>query len=335
MSSPQFQHLFTPFTIGPMTVRNRIAVPGHNTNFMPSDGPPTERMLHYWLTKARGGVGMITTHVHSVLPRHTGAPPTALQSDDWIPSYRKVVDALHDEGVKFLLQLNHVGARGSSRPFGGVIMAPSAVPMKSFLASGTEIPHEMDAEDIQDVIEAFRQAAVRAREAGFDGVEVQGEVSFMVAQFMSPAKNLRQDEYGGSLDNRLRFAREVIAAVRDGIGSDRVVGIRLSGDEISEGGLTLDDMLEITPLLEATGNLDFIHVGAGPGISAHIPPTYYKAGGFVYLAEAIRKVVKLPLMCSQRINDPLIAEDILARGIADLVAMNRAIMTDPEMPRKA
>ena len=335
MSSPQFQHLFTPFTIGPMTVRNRIAVPGHNTNFMPSDGPPTERMLHYWLTKARGGVGMITTHVHSVLPRHTGAPPTAIQSGDWIPGYRKVVDALHGEGVKFLLQLNHVGARGSSRPFGGVIMAPSAVPLKSFLASGTEIPHEMDAEDIHFVVEAFRQAAVKAREAGFDGIEVQGEVSFMVAQFMSPTKNLRQDEYGGSLDNRLRFAREVIAAVGDGLGSDRVVGIRLSGDEISEDGLTLDDMLQIAPRLEATGNLDFIHVGAGPGIEAHIPPTYYKAGGFVYLTEAIRKVVKLPLMCSQRINDPPIAEDVLARGVADIIAMNRAIMTDPEMPRKA
>ena len=337
MATPQFQHLFTPFTVGSVTVRNRIVVPGHATLFMPADGLPTERMLHYWLAKARGGVGLIMTHVHNVMPRHTGAPPVALQTDAIVPAYRKVVDALHDEGVKFFLQLNHVGGEGNSRMFGGVVLAPSAVrsTRANFLPTAQETPHEMEIKDIDEVVEAFRQAASKAREAGFDGVEIQGEVSFMLAQFMSPARNHRQDSYGGSLDNRLRFAREVIAAVRGGIGSDRVVGMRISGDEYFEGGLTLDDTLLIVPRLEATGQLDFIHVGAGPGAASHIPPSYRKAGSFVYLTEAIRKVTDLALICSQRVNDPLIAESVLASGAADLVSMNRAIMTDPEMPTKA
>lgn len=337
MATPQFQHLFTPFTVGSVTVRNRIVVPGHATLFMPADGLPTERMLHYWLAKARGGVGLIMTHVHNVMPRHTGAPPVALQTDAIVPAYRKVVDALHDEGVKFFLQLNHVGGEGNSRMFGGVVLAPSAVrsTRANFLPTAQETPHEMEIEDIDEVVEAFRQAASKAREAGFDGVEIQGEVSFMLAQFMSPARNHRQDSYGGSLDNRLRFAREVIAAVRGGIGSDRVVGMRISGDEYFEGGLTLDDTILIVPRLEATGQLDFIHVGAGPGAASHIPPSYRKAGSFVYLTEAIRKVTDLALICSQRVNDPLIAESVLASGAADLVSMNRAIMTDPEMPTKA
>ena len=337
MATPQFQHLFTPFTVGSVTVRNRIVVPGHATLFMPADGLPTERMLHYWLAKARGGVGLIMTHVHNVMPHHTGAPPVALQTDAIVPAYRKVVDALHDEGVKFFLQLNHVGGEGNSRMFGGVVLAPSAVrsTRANFLPTAQETPHEMEIKDIDEVVEAFRQAASKAREAGFDGVEIQGEVSFMLAQFMSPARNHRQDSYGGSLDNRLRFAREVIAAVRGGIGSDRVVEMRISGDEYFEGGLTLDDTILIVPRLEATGQLDFIHVGAGPGAASHIPPSYRKAGSFVYLTEAIRKVTDLALICSQRVNDPLIAESVLASGAADLVSMNRAIMTDPEMPTKA
>jgi 2,4-dienoyl-CoA reductase-like NADH-dependent reductase (Old Yellow Enzyme family)/thioredoxin reductase len=336
-AASSFQHLFTPYTLRSLTVRNRIVVPGHAALFMPPDGLPTERMLHYWLSKARGGVGLIITHVHNVLPRHTGAPPTAMQRDEVIPAYRRVVDALHGEGVKFLVQLNHMGGQGSSRPFGGVLMAPSATPSPraGLLPTEGETPHAMSVDEIRAVVDAFRQAAARARAAGFDGVEIQGEVSFLLAQFMSPLRNRRPDAYGGSLDNRLRFSREVIAAVRDGIGTDRVVGIRLSGDEFFPGGLTLDAMREIAPRLEATGQLDFMHIGAGPGASAHIPPSYYRAGSFVYLTEAIRQVVGLPLICSQRINDPLLAEAVLARGVADLIGMNRALIADPEMPRKA
>ena len=338
MTVPPFRHLFTSFAIGPMTVRNRIVVPAHATSFMPMEGLPTERQLDYLVAKARGGVGLIITHLTSVTPSHTGAPPVAFQTDAIIPAYRRVVDALHSEGAKYLVQLNPgAGGAASSRLFGGILKAPSAVPATRtrLIPDRVETPREMEIEDIDAVVKAMGLAAARAGEAGFDGVELQGEVSYLVAQFMSPRTNNRRDEYGGSLDNRLRFAREVIAAVRDAIGRDRALGIRLSGNEFIEGGMTLDDLLQIAPRLEATGHLDFIHVGAGPGGSAHVPPSYYKPGSFVHLAEAVRQVVKLPLICSQRINDPVIAEEVLAAGTADLISMNRAIMADPEMPRKA
>ena len=336
MTNRPFRHLFTPFNLGPVTVRNRIVVPAHGTHFMPLDGLPTERQLHYLLARARGGAGLIITHVTPVMPSHTGAPPVAFQTDAIIPAYRRVVDALHGEGTKYLVQLN-AGGGASSRLHGGVIMGPSASPAARtrLIPDRVETPREMEIEDIEVVVQAMGQAAARAREAGFDGVEVQGEVAFLVAQFMSPRTNTRRDEYGGSLDNRLRFAREVIAAVRDAIGRDRALGIRLSGNELIEGGMTLDDLLQIAPRLEATGHLDFIHVGAGPGMGAHVPPSYYKPGSFVHLVEAVRRVVKLPLICSQRINDPVMAEEVLAAGTADLISMNRAIMADPEMPRKA
>ena len=336
MTNQRFRHLFTPFNLGPVTVRNRIVVPAHGTHFMPLDGLPTERQLHYLVAKARGGAALMITHVTPVMPSHTGAPPVAFQTDAIIPAYRRVVDAVHGEGTKYLVQLN-AGGGANSRLYGGVIMGPSASPAARtrLIPDRIETPREMEIKDIDAVVKAVGQAAARAREAGFDGVEVQGEVAFLVAQFMSPRTNMRQDEYGGSLDNRLRFAREVIAAVRDAIGRDRALGIRLSGNEFIEGGLTLEDLLQIAPRLEATGHLDFIHVGAGPGVGAHVPPSYYLPGSFVYLVEAVRRVVKLPLICSQRINDPLMAEEVLASGTADLISMNRAIMADPEMPRKA
>ncbi|MFQ5382422.1 MAG: hypothetical protein ACE5EF_12500, partial [Dehalococcoidia bacterium] len=331
MTSSPFQHLFTPFTIRGLTVRNRIVVPGHATLFMPLNGPPTERQIEYWLAKARGGAGLIITHVHAIMPVTRNGAPVSLQSDQFAASYRSAVDAVHAEGAAFLLQLNHAGAEASSRGTGPVSLAPSAV--RSGPAGN--VPRAMTTADIREVLAAYRNAGAQARLAGFDGVEIQGEVSFLVAQFMSPSRNRRGDEYGGSMENRLRFPHEVIAAVRDGLGPDLVVGFRLSGDEFLEGGLTLEDMVEIASRLEAAAGLDYIHVGAGPGGGTHIPPSYYLPGSFVYLSAAIREVTEKPLICSQRINDPRIAEEVLESHIADLISMNRATMADPEMPNKA
>ncbi len=331
MTDSPLTHLFTLFALRKLTLRNRIVVPGHATLYMPPGGLPTDRQLQYWLAKARGGVGLIITHNHVITPGTPDGPPVGLQRDEFVPAYGPVVDALHAEGVGFLLQLNHSGASGSGRGTGPVSLAPSAVRS----GAAANMPREMTTADVEAVLAAYRHAATQARDAGFDGVEIQGEVSLLVAQFMSAARNTREDEYGGSLDNRLRFVREVIEAVRDGLGPDLVAGIRLSGDEFVQGGLSMDDMVEIAPRLEATGELDYIHVGAGPGGRTHIPPSYYMAGCFVYLSAAIRHATTLPLICSQRINDPELAEQVLERGVADLVSMNRAIMADPEMPAKA
>ena len=338
MVSLQFTHLFTPFNLGQMPVKNRIVVPAHATLLMPKDGMPTDRIFHYWMAKARGGVGLIITHIHNVQPDQGDAPPIALETEEGIAAYSRIADGLHREGAKFLIQIGQWGGNANSQLHGGGLMGPSAGPSKvlsKFLPAAVETAHEMETEDIARVVTSFREASARAMRAGFDGVEIQGAAYFMVTQFMSPATNRRQDEYGGSLDNRLRLAREVIQAAREGVGENGVVGIRLSGDEFSEDGLKLTDMLEIAPRLEATGQLDFIDVMAGPGSAALAPPSYYKPGSLVYLTEAIREVVKLPLICSQRINGPVMAEEVLASGAADLIAMNRPIMADPEMPNKA
>ena len=334
MANLQFNHLFTPLSIGSMTLKNRIVVPGHATNLMPMDGMPTDKILHYWLEKARGGVGLIITHIHNVMPHQGNSPSIALDTNEGVNAYRDIADQLHREGAKFLLQISHMGGYTNSQLHGGSIMGPSEGPSKvisKLLPSAVEIAREMNKDDIKTVVNAFRETSRRAISAGFDGIEIQGAAYFMVAQFMSPSMNRRQDEYGGSLNNRIRFAREVIQAVRDGAGSNAVVGIRLNGDEFAEGGVDQAEMLEIAPLLEGTGKLDFIDVMAGPGSAALAPPSYYKPGSFVYLTEELRKVVSLPLICSQRINGPVMAEQILASGAADLIAINRPIMADPEI----
>ena len=341
VASSEFTNLFSPLAISAgkseLQLRNRIVVPGHNSVFMTVTGPPTDRIHQYWLTKAQGGAAMIITHLHDVAPRSTEAENPTLLLDESIEQYKKISNSLHAEGTKFLIQLNHVGGEGSSRLNGGALLAPSAIrPTRNqLLPTAGETPHEMDLENIERIVAAFREAASRASQADFDGVEIQAEVSFLIAQFMSPQRNLRADQYGGSFKNRMRFAKEVISAVRQGLGNDKVIGIRISGDEFLKGGINQEEAVLIAKELESTGILDLIHVGAGPGGSAHIPPTYHRAGSFAYLSEGIRRAVALPVLSSQRINDPSIAEHMLREGISDLVAMNRAIMADPEMPLKA
>ena len=341
VASSEFTNLFSPLVISAgnseLQLRNRIVVPGHNSVFMTVTGPPTERIHQYWLTKARGGAAMIITHLHDVAPRSTEAENPTILLDESIELYKKISNSLHAEDTKFLIQLNHVGGEGSSRLNGGALLAPSAIrPTRNqLLPTAGETPHEMDLESIERIVAAFREAASRASQADFDGVEIQAEVSFLIAQFMSPQRNLRTDQYGGSFKNRMRFAKEVISAVRQGLGMNKLIGIRISGDEFLKGGIDQEQAILIAEELESTGDLDLVHVGAGPGGSAHIPPTYHRAGSFAYLSEGIRRAIRLPVLSSQRINDPSIAEHMLREGISDLVAMNRAIMADPEMPLKA
>lgn len=330
MTGSRFPRLFSPLTLRGVTIPNRIVVPGHATLYMMPDGLPTERQLHYLLSKARGGAGLIIGHAHSVAPMVPGETPVGLQREQFVSAYAPVVEAVRAEGARYLIQLTHPGGVGSPRGSGPVTRGPSAV------AHGAMVrPQAMTRGEIEQRVENYHGAAARAREAGFDGIEIMAEVSFLVAQFLSPFYNRRDDEYGGSLENRLRFARDVIATVREAVGPDRIVAIRIAGDEFLDGGLGLDDMLEIAPLLEATGELDYLHIGAGPGRAAHVPPAYFRPGSFLYLTEAIRRVVAFPLLTSQRIKDPLAAEELLERGIADLVAMNRALMANPKLPAKA
>jgi mycofactocin system FadH/OYE family oxidoreductase 2 len=331
----QFQYLFTPLKIGAMTVPNRILMPGHATGYFELDALPTERALDYFSARAKGGAGLLITAPHHVLPLTSAAPPGPIHDDRAIKPLKRITDAIHEHGTKIIAQLCHMGRYNTSRPYGGVVWAPSPVTRRGLLPGLEEIPHEMDIDEIKEVVEAFGSMARRMREAGFDGVEIQAMFGSLIPQFWSPLSNLRSDEYGGSLENRLRFALEVIDSVRAAVGRDFVVGIRLDGDEFVDGGLTLDDMKVITAKLEATGKLDYISVCAGLIPSLHVPPMYFPLGIYTYLSAAIKEVINLPVFIAGRINDPVLAENILAEGHADMIGMARGLICDPELPNKA
>jgi mycofactocin system FadH/OYE family oxidoreductase 2 len=330
-SQAQFKHLFTPLKIGTFTVRNRILSTAHLTAFA-DGGLPSERHLNYWVSKAKGGIGLIITEDQAVHPT-AATDPFVIHTyrDACIEPFKRIVSAVHEHGAKIVAQLWHpgslfYGAREGSLP----LWSCSAVP-GSFHA---ETAHAMEVEEIKEIIQAFGDSARRMREAGLDGVEFMGTHGFLIEQFMSPRTNERSDEYGGDEENRLRFILEVIDAVRAAVGSDFTVGLRTSGDQFQGGGLGLQDMRRIMPKLTAAGKLDYVSVTVGAG-GAHIPPMYMPAAPFVYLAAGIKEVVDVPVFCVGRITDPVVAEDILAKNQADMVGMTRANLCDPELPNKA
>lgn len=334
----QYQYLFTPIKIGLMTVPNRIVLTAHAHRFHSSLAEPNERVLHYYAARARGGVGLIIMPYASVAPYTTAGGRVATQDDKAIPAFASVVKAIHEHSVKVIAQLHHHGKYASPRMYAGAAFAPSPITggvLPAGFSGAPEVPHEMDIEEIKRMVQAYGSAAYRMREAGYDGVEISAVMSFLVASFMSPATNQRIDEYGGSLENRLRFPLEIIDAVRAAVGPDFVVGIRIDGDEYVDGGLTLDDTKEIATKLEASGKLDYLNITAGATPAAHIPSMYFPLGPFVYLAAGIKEVVSLPVLCGGRINDPIQAEQILANNQADMIGMSRALIADPELPDKA
>ena len=326
----QFANLFTPLTIGTFTVRNRILSTAHFTGFA-QNGVPSERHLNYWTSKAKGGIGLVLTEVQPVHPS-AGVLDEMIRcyEDACIEPFQRVAAAVHEQGAKFVAQLWHPGSQTSSLVLGGKqAWAPSPVPNPTY----GETPHEMTVDEIQEVVRAYGEAARRMREAGPDGVEIHAAHSYLPDQFLSPFFNKRTDEYGGSEDKRLRFALEVIDSVRAAVGPDFTVGMRLTGQDFLTGALTLDDMKRIVPRLTASGKLDYVSISP-MGIGT-IAPSYIEPGSFVYLATGIKEVVDVPVFCIGRINDPVMAEDIVATGRADIVGMTRANIADPELANKA
>ena len=305
-----------------MTVKNRI----YSSPHLP--GYDLKRIIPYWVSKAKGGIGMIGTQL-------TPAHPLKERDAFWRPGikdfFKVAADAVHEHGAKIIQQLANTGAQGGSSGW-----APSAV-----LTFTGEIqlncPHEMTRDEIKGFVEAFAHAAVVSRESGMDGVSVHGAHGYIITEFMSPHSNRRTDEYGGSFENRMRFPTEVLQATRAAVGDDYVVGMRVSADEFVWGGYTLDDMLIMAPMLVKAGKLDFLNISAGvyASPSTAIEPMYFPLNSMVYCAAAIKQVVDIPVYARGRIQDPVQAEEILANNQADGVSMVRAIMADPEWPNKA
>jgi len=329
----RFENLFSPFKIGNLELKNRIVMPPMATNFAGEDGSVNERHIAYYLKRARGGVGYITFEHTGVLRQGRAFPNMALiDSDQHIPSFKKLVDAVHQEGGKIVIQINHAGRQTSASITGSPIVAPSAIPCPV----RKEMPKELPQKEIQEIIEAFGEAALRVKEAGADGVEIHMAHGYLINQFLSPFSNKREDEYGGDADRRMRMALEVLRAVRNRVGADFPVLCRLSADEYVDGGLKLDASKEIAKALERNG-ADALHVSACVAASGYLnhPPYYAEEGIFVHLAQGIKSVVGIPVISVGRIRTPELADRILEEKKADLISMGRALIADPELPAKA
>lgn len=299
------------------------------------NGKPTDEGIAWHEARAAGGVGLIITGGTFV---HPGNVPVSRQSieaydPDAVPALARLVTRVHEHGTKIFGQLAHSGRElgntgGEQRD--GPLWGPSPLP-----AADASIPHEMTVQEIASVVEGYAASATNLRRAGYDGVEIHANSGYLLAQFLATRANKRLDQYGGSLPNRMRFLFEIIVAVRQAIGDDPPLGVRLTADEEIEEGMHIADAIEISRALEATGQVDYISVAIGAAASGYVKDMFTPAGCAVDLAGAIKNTTRLPVIASQRITSPALAEQILSTGAADLVGVGRALIADPDWAAKA
>ena len=304
-----YRYLWTPLQVGPVATRNRIVFSAHLTNYA-RDGKPTEQHAAYYAARAEGGAGLIITEEHSTHP--TDWPYEKLIHGfhrDVIPGYRRITDAVHRHRVPIFAQINHNGGQASSMFSRLPVWAPSAVADPLF----REVPKAVTQAEIDEIVSGYALVAEHCAEGGFDGIELQCSHSSIVRGFLSPATNRRTDDYGGALANRARLLLELVSAVRRVIGTRLALGVRICGDELIDGGTTIDEAVHVARLVEA---------------SMHVPPGYA-----MFIPSAIRTAVDLPVVGVGRFKDPLQAERALAEGHCDLVGVVRGQIADPALKK--
>lgn len=324
--------LLEPVKVGTMSLRNRIVMPPMCTRLAAPDGSVTKRMIDYYSERARGGVGMIIVEYSWIDEKESRAAISQLSvhSDHMITGLGELAEAIKVHGAGAVLQICHAGRQTTSAIMGKQPVAPSAVPCK-FLRV---MPRELTLAEIEEIQDAFAEAARRAKQAGFDGVEIHGAHGYLICQFLSPYTNRRTDKYGGPLENRALFALETLEKIREKVGSQFTVGYRMSADEYVPGGLTLEETAKFAEMLEEVG-VDYIHVSAGIYETLHhvVQPTYIERAHLLHLAEGIKKRVEVPVIAVGSL-DVETAEKALREGKADLVSLGRALIADPEIPKK-
>ncbi len=330
----RYRHLFQPLRIGPVTVPNRIVFSAHLTNYA-ADGLPTEQHAAYYGARAAGGAGLIITEEHSTHP--TDWPYEKLIhgfNPEVVAGYRRITERVHAHGVPVFAQINHNGGQASSMYSRLPVWAPSPVPDPLF----REVPKAVEAHEIAEIIDGYATVAAHCLEGGFDGIELQCSHSSIVRGFLSPATNTRTDHYGGTLINRARLLLEIVDAVREVIGSDRALGVRLCGDELIEGGTGIEDAVAVARLVDGTGQVDYINTSIGVATatlymieaSMQIPPGYA-----MFIPSAIRAAVGVPVVGVGRFKDPRQADRALEEGLCDLVGVVRGQIADPDFAAKA
>ncbi|MFM9270632.1 dimethylglycine demethylation protein DgcA [Halomonas elongata] len=334
-----FDAMFQPIQIGNLTIRNRVVSTAHAEVHATDGGMTTDRYVKYYEEKAKGGCGLCICGGSS--PVSIDSPQAwwssvNLASDRIIPHFQNLSEAVHKHGGKIMIQITHMGRRSRWDGFDWPhLLSPSGIREPVHRSTCKTIEEE----DIWRIVDDFAQAARRAKEGGLDGVELSAVHQHLMDQFWSPRVNKRTDQWGGSFENRMRFGMEVLKAVREEVGDDFVVGMRICGDEFHPDGLSHDDMKQIAAYYDATGQIDFFGV-VGSGCDTHdtlanvIPNMSYPPEPFLHLAAGIKEVVKVPVIHAQNIKDPNQANRILEGGHVDLVGMTRAHIADPHLITK-
>ncbi|WP_445495871.1 oxidoreductase [Pseudomonas sp. 8(2025)] len=331
-----FPHLFEPLQIRGKRLKNRIMSSGHDTS-MPTDNLVNEQLIAYHRARAEGGVGLIVLQVAGVHDSARYTSHVLMATDDaCIDGYRRLAETCHAHGTVVLSQIFHPGREIMESADGllAVAYAPSAVPNERFRV----MPRALDQDMIDEIIQGYADAARRLHQAGLDGVELVASHGYLPAQFINPRVNRRTDGYNGELEQRLRFIREILGAMRASTDAEFIIGLRISADERDPEGLTEDESLAAVQMLQ--GQLDYVHIVAGTSASlggaVHIvPPMAVEAAYLAREAGTFKAKLSIPLFVTGRINQPQEAEAIIAKGQADVCGMTRALICDPQMPNKS
>ncbi|SRR6266545_406756 len=332
----RYAHVLEPLTLSPqLTLRNRIVMTAH-TDILGRDHAPSDRQIAYLARRAEGGVGVIVTGAAAVHPT-SGAfeqMPNPNPNDPvLLERFERLTEAIHVHGAAVIGQLYHCGGQSATDYFTD---RPLWAPSEGRGMLSQLIAHAMTKREIAEVVAAFATGAANFQHTGFDGVEIHGSHGYLIQQFISPLTNRRADEYGGSLENRLRFAIEVLQAVRQATGPSFIVGYRHCAVERMPGGLELDETIEVARRLDSTGLISYFSVSNGTHESYEelIPSVFIPQGKPAAYAGRIKPHVSVPVIAVGRVTHPSLAEELLSRGDADLVGMLRALIADPDLPKR-
>ena len=328
----EFKHIFEPFTVRRMTVKNRIMMTPMGTNYGEQNGEMSFLHINYYEQRAKGGTGLIMVENASVdSPEGSnGTTQLRIDHDNYIPRLFKLTETIHKHGTCIGIQLNHAGASAQSARTNMQPVSASDIPSKE----GGEIPRPLEKEEILRIVKKYGEAAKRAQTAGFDCVEIHAGHSYLLSQFLSPITNKRTDEFGGPAENRARFARLVMEEVRRQIGPFFPIFLRISADEFMEGGNTLDDCLDYLQYIQEEADVIDVSCGLNGSIQYQIDSNHFPDGWRSYMAKAVKERYNKPCVTMGNIRDPHVAEDILARGDADLIGIGRGLIADPEWVNK-
>jgi 2,4-dienoyl-CoA reductase-like NADH-dependent reductase (Old Yellow Enzyme family)/thioredoxin reductase len=328
-----FKQLFSPFTLKGVTLQNRIVMPGLASFLIEEDGGITEKTVEHYRRRAAGGPAMVIVEACAVAPEGIVSPHQARIYDErFVEGLARIARSIKEEGSVPAVQIHHGGRQTSPRVIGRKPFAPSPLPCPTI--RGEVEPLNRDG--IRLIVDRFGDAAARAVDAGFELIEVHGAHGYLINQFLSGFSNIREDEYGGNVLNRSRFAREVVEEIRRRVGPDYPVAFKISAQEFVPGGLDVDESIEILKQIIPYG-IDSVQVSAGNDATPEwiCQPMFMKKACLADSAALIRRALKLPIMAVGRINSPEIADDIITKGKADLVCIGRGLLADPKMPIKA